>query len=158
MTNLKISPFLTLDRPEINKSKFADWCLGQFCSLYLFWCVIHKYYITQMMKTGQWYNYLMIYDVHKPFSYDKTYPMSHKLKLYEHFEKITTFRIHNNCHKILIYLISALSDIFLSNLPTTSFTMKTLSFANMNFFDTYWHLTYLQNRIQNLTRLDLSIK
>ena len=29
-TNLKISPFLTLDRPE---SKLSDWCLGQFCSL-----------------------------------------------------------------------------------------------------------------------------
>jgi len=54
-------------------NKFADWYLDQFCSLisakynnlihiYFFLCVIHKYYITQIMKTGLWYNYL----VHKP--------------------------------------------------------------------------------------------
>jgi len=71
---------LNISRNKL-ESKLADLCLGQFCSLnkliisekynnlihvYFFLRVIHKYYITQMMETGQWYNYLVIYDIHKP--------------------------------------------------------------------------------------------
>ena len=73
--NFTISHF---EPPWNKQSKLADWCLGQFCSLisekydnlirtYFFSGVIHKYYITQMMKTGQWYNYLVSDDVDSTF-------------------------------------------------------------------------------------------